>query len=783
MVRKRHRSQKTSVSKVPMEINVGAAKEVAAVLVILVLAAIPFCYGKYIEFNINGAFDGALNLYSAQCVADGQKVGVDVFPSARPATLLVNVVGVWLFGYSETGPKIIQLLMQVGAIGLMYYTVRRLYGILPAGVAVFLAAFYLSCPPFAKTGNAKEQFMIACMIVTACAFILNQYGGKWWWLLLSGATGINIYYFKPTGVSVLIAIIVFIAAQPLLKRRMWKEAGRDIVLFAAGTVFGLVPLMMFYLWQGRLYLFMKKFPASLVKNFICLFIVYGVVVLAYRIAIKVGGEKVFNVIKKVPWRIVVCLMLVFLLFLVLTVLFGGEGPESFTGKLLQKPVLEPCIRVVYRVLRPIRLTAKAIFNSQTGYLAGSRSVSDFSTQFARVMGHYRSFVVPIGLSLVAIVWWMAGVFAKLFKKRGVSDGEDVDGEGDSDRGGVDRFVLLLAVWWILDMAFVWVSPRAYVEYLLPLNGSAAMLAGYTIYKCREKPWGWCCVLAAWLLVDQILVRSLGGAAAEGIVIKLVVIAGSVGIWFGAKKLKMPMVVTVLLFLVCFGTWYQWNGVNLKAFGKKAEGAKQVYPWEQLSYYIRDNSAKNDGVYVWGWLPGIYVQSQRFSPTKRNSAYSDMHTERPGVLKQIVEKVVEELKADPPKYIVDSQKIHFPYYRHPVFDLWPSWEDRSRGRVHMRVTPSQRYDLTKAFSADEVKRYQSRVLDYVEGVTHSILTDSRRKGGALVKDGDRANAMARNERERHAAMMPLQDFVVENYRIVPINAGGHVLFERKGSAVR
>ena len=71
MVRKRRRVEQISVSKSPVELNVGAAKEVVAVLVVLVLAAIPFCYGKYIEFNINGAFDGALNIYSAKCVADG----------------------------------------------------------------------------------------------------------------------------------------------------------------------------------------------------------------------------------------------------------------------------------------------------------------------------------------------------------------------------------------------------------------------------------------------------------------------------------------------------------------------------------------------------------------------------------------------------------------------------------------------------------------------------------------------------------------------------------------
>src|SRR4030043_1245884 len=44
----------------------------------------------------------------------------------------------------------------------------------------------------------------------------------------------------------------------------------------------------------------------------------------------------------------------------------------------------------------------------------------------------------------------------------------------------DRFVFLFAVWWLLDMGFVWVSPHSYEQYFLPLNASGAMLGGYLI---------------------------------------------------------------------------------------------------------------------------------------------------------------------------------------------------------------------------------------------------------------------------------------------------------------
>ena len=73
------------------------------------------------------------------------------------------------------------------------------------------------------------------------------------------------------------------------------------------------------------------------------------------------------------------------------------------------------------------------------------------------------------------------------------------------------------------------------------------------------------------------------------------------------------------------------------------------------------------------------------------------------------------------------------------------------------------------------------MDDVENLTKSILTDPRRKGGAIAKDKSAKRAL--DERKRHEAMLPLRNFVINNYKIVPINAGGHVLFKRKTGAIR
>ncbi|MHC4434810.1 MAG: hypothetical protein ACYTBS_23475, partial [Planctomycetota bacterium] len=130
-------------------------------IAVTILAAIPFGMGKYIEFNSPGAFDSGAYVYSAKRILDGAKIGVDDKPSAQTGTLLVNMLGVGLFGFGETGPKLIQMLLQAGALVLMFVAMRRLFGTLPASVGVIIASAYLSAPLMAKFGNVKEQHMIA----------------------------------------------------------------------------------------------------------------------------------------------------------------------------------------------------------------------------------------------------------------------------------------------------------------------------------------------------------------------------------------------------------------------------------------------------------------------------------------------------------------------------------------------------------------------------------------------------------------------------------------------
>lgn len=690
----------------------------------VMLAAIPFFYGKYREFHTDDPFDSGMNIYTARQILEGGKIGVEVFPSARPATLLVNVIGVGLFGYSEFGPKLMQMLMQMAALGLLFYTLRKVYGNLPAAAALILASFYLSCPFFAKFGNVKEQYMIACMIAVACGLILRHRGGPWWWLMISGGAAINAYYFKQTGVSVVIAMVIYVLAQPILRQRGWREMGKDFLGLGAGILVGLIPLSIFYIWQGCFVPFILEIP-RLAINFLSSF-------------------------------------------------FQGTTPAAI---------------------------------GSGSYVGGSKQVSDFANRFATVFRYYQSFVVPIGFGLLAIGWkftrtiisnrthlrvfglilalllgWfllrshiryqlfldIAVVFSVAFLLYyfhiTVNDFQD-------------RLVLLFGIWWLLDMAFVWISPRSYVQYYLPLNGSAALLAGYVLYRCRENPAGYLWLLGSWLVTDFLLLWleasdsflqvGLKSAAPKGygmhVVYHLIPLAIGAGVYFTFKAADLRPARTILLFLLCVVMMLVWNRGNLKDFREKIEEvsdqrARHNTPlWQQIGEYIRQHSQPEDGLYVWGWYPGIYVAAERFAPT-RNPSEDNMHITAPKALGFRIEFLVKELSQRPPKFIVDAQKQHYPFYTHMNFDLWP----RVPGKKEF-VPPQMAGEWSEPLN------------QVVEDFTYQRLTDPARAGGPL--EADKARELAREEKARHEAMRPLREFVMQNY--TPLDFGAMVAFQYKG----
>ncbi len=593
-------------------------KPLIACIVIAILAIIPFSLGKYFEFNSPDAFDGGAYVYSAKHILDGAEIGVEEKPSAKLGTLTVNMLGVWLFGFRDIGPEIVQTVFQLAALVLMFVAMTKLFGKLSAGVGVIVASIYLSAPFIAKYGNVKEQFMIACMIMGISSLVIRQLGGRWWWALLAGGFVSWAPLFKETGMTAIGAIGLFVIAQPIFKHRPWKQTGIDILLLFAGAIAAISP---FYIW------------------------ILG-------------------------WNVQMAL------------------PYEF----------------IWRIFVPAEAGAGTLGGS---YISGARQLRPFSQQWPIVLRFYGLLILPIALALGSIVMRIIRIIFAFKSKEKVS------------AKPYDRYVLLFAVWWLLDMAFIWISPRSYEQYYLPLNASAAMLGGYLIAIYSDK------------FNSSVFKMKWGVVGAAGLAVMIMM---SWHVFFGIKTSPH------------YGGLYTNQRTNLP---EKRNGYSQryreislqrrqavEYPWEMVGEYIRDNSDPNDKIFVWGWYPGIYVSAQRLAPTSWPFT-SEMHTKTPKRFAGDINGLLAELQKNPPKYIVDSRKTHFPGNRPPL-ELWP-------------VTGNGLLDkderLVKQFEAEYGKMLRDKFDDAEAG--------------------------------RFEAMKPFRDFVMNRYQ--PVRAfGPHILFEQKSS---
>ena len=614
---------------------------------LVVLAGIPFALGRYFEFKYPDPFDSGAYVYSAKHVLSGARIGYEENPTAQTGTLLVNMLGVAMTGFNETGAKLLQTIFQAAALAFMFVTVRRLWGTLAGVVSVTIASIYLSAPLIAKFGNVKEQHMIAFMIAGVCAFVFYQLTTRWWWAVLSGLLLVWGPMFKPTGVSAVAAVGLFVLAQPILRHYSWKRAGKEVLLLVAGAAITLAPIV---LWYASMDTPPHYYPYSFI---------IGPVLGAFS-SEPASPATPATAEAEAPTE-------------------AGE-PEQ-TSLILR--LLPSYVSDSWEALDP----------------AGRRAA------LVRVLRYYRLLILPIALALAALV---ARIVVLIRRKR-----PPKDAPLEQDTG---RLVPLLAIWWLLDMAFVWISPRSYEQYYLPLNASAAMLGGYFVHLYAHR-----------LHTDREKTRWV----VLGLLSVIAMMIMSWHIFFGISRSPHSG--------VAYRDPRTGEPSRRRGYVQKWQEIAQdpTYPWQQAGTYIRERTDPNDPIYVWGWVPGIYVEAQRMSPTA-TAFEGTMHTLPPEDLADRAQGIVDAFEEDPPKFIVDTRKRHFPWDRPPL-ELWP----RTRqGFLPANEQVMRQYDQLYAKSLREQ-------IEPAEG-------------------------------RRFEAMRPLRWYVMKNYEIAG-QFGEHVLFRRKQAA--
>ncbi len=617
----------------------------------LVLAGVPFLVGKYIELNSPGMYDSAAYVYSAWQVLQRGSEAWQQAITARPGTLTMNVAGVALFGFSDLGPKVLQGVVQAGALVAAFFALRRMSGRVAAVIGVAIASLALSAPMIAKFGNVKEQYLTAFMMMGVSFLILHQTGRGWWWAALSGAALIWAPTFKPTGISAMVAVALFLPVQPLRKRCTWAQTGKAVGLLAAGAAVGIAPIVLWLSLVGA--------PAG-----------------AY------------------PYRFVL----------------------SEVRKLTASRAAAPASRGVRDEGTSDADASPADANrpkaARKSYVGRSWGMIDFDEASARILRYYWVLglvVIPAAAAILARV-----ALGALRWTQWVSRG---------DVGRDARFVWLLAVWWLVDGALVWVSPRSYEQYYIPLVGSGAMLGAYAIGR---------------FVHFQRRASRIQGAL--GAVMGLIGLAVLV-------VLSLPLVRGVAR-SPHTGREYPGSGSDdvvrrrgyLQALDRvsaaRRSGGVQGQ-WQRVGREIRKHSEPDDTIFVWGWIPGIYIEAGRTSASDWPFT-SEMHTLAPEALARRVKQMIEDFEKARPTFIVDTRKGHFPWDRPPL-ELWPTVPTA----VVTPRPPHRRVRLQTPLPADprQVRRYERQ---YAQMLREQIDAD---------------------EAARFEALAPLRAYLREHYEVV------------------
>ncbi|MFZ9012293.1 MAG: ArnT family glycosyltransferase, partial [Anaerohalosphaeraceae bacterium] len=407
---------------------------------------------------------------SAQHLLQGAKLGVEEQSSARPGTLLANVIGVKLFGFNDIGPKVVQMVLQLGALGFMFYALRKVFGSVAAVAGTIVAAVYLSAPLIAKFGNVKEQFMIPFMIAAACCFVLYEYSQKRFWLVLSGFFAVQPYYFKPTGLSILIALLVCIVAGNTLSKNA-KQLALDLALFLTGYAAGLLVPGSLYIWQDSFSSILRTLPAVMLEAGLTLgAIAVGIAGVVYVIKkYRIGTQ--LKCVSKWIWIGGLCLLLI---ALIVSISMIKKEPGSENSDIVSYFQDLPVVSQLYFMIDTNISNLLRSAGLRGGYVSNSWKAIDMSSLRSQIFRYYKALSVPILLALGSIITAVCIWISRLLRKI-KNTPKDIQ----------SKLVWLLALWWLLDMAFVWGSPRSYEQYYLPLCGSGAMLGGFIIWKWQN----------------------------------------------------------------------------------------------------------------------------------------------------------------------------------------------------------------------------------------------------------------------------------------------------------
>lgn len=186
------------------------------------------------------SLDNGYYLYIGQQIVAGKTPYVDMWESKPPGIFYVNALGLWLARGSRWGVWGMEFLALFGAAVISYFTLRKIYGFLPALLGTLVWLWGLS--PVLQGGNLTEEYSLPFNFLAALCFWLSlQHSGKRWPPLVIGLTFAASFAFRANNTGVQIALVLAWVISSLVQkdlptlfhRLLWSGLG---VLIGLGLV-------------------------------------------------------------------------------------------------------------------------------------------------------------------------------------------------------------------------------------------------------------------------------------------------------------------------------------------------------------------------------------------------------------------------------------------------------------------------------------------------------------------------------------------------------------------
>ena len=194
------------------------------------LVALLVLRALFLAYPVHGAFpgrDSAVFLYTGWRVTQGEVPYRDVWDHKPPLIYYIDALGLLVGGRSGWGVWLIEGVSLLGAAGLGYALMRRMYG--PLIAAVTSVAWVAKLPALLYDGNLTEEYALPLQWLALWLLYHAEKRGRYKWEGYAiGVTGALAFLLRQNLAGVWMAIGAFLAL-----RAVWRRSWRGLAPLAA----------------------------------------------------------------------------------------------------------------------------------------------------------------------------------------------------------------------------------------------------------------------------------------------------------------------------------------------------------------------------------------------------------------------------------------------------------------------------------------------------------------------------------------------------------------------